>query len=82
MNLAQPYSAARDIERAKSEFLEAIRLEPDNPAPHVQLALLYFRAHESDAGVAEMRSAARSIPFGVGLHVALAHGLEFSGHTS
>jgi tetratricopeptide (TPR) repeat protein len=82
LDLARFYSEqANDIEKALAEIREAIRLEPDNERPHVQLALLYHKQKDFVNGLAELREVTRIASAGHFEHLALAHELENAGHT-
>ena len=75
--LANQYSQeGQDFEKARDEFRQAIKLEPDNSGFHIQLARLYFQYHDTEASLAELRQAVTIAPFGVMEHLNLAGALE------
>lgn len=48
------YQARHDPERAKREFMTAIKGDPSAAAPHYQLAQVYRELHDSDASAREL----------------------------
>jgi tetratricopeptide (TPR) repeat protein len=52
----------RTAKQAEREFLEAVRLEPDNPDLHYQFALYYKAMKVRSRAVAELRTAVRLEP--------------------
>ena len=75
------YVQAHDLEKAQSEFQEAIRLEPGNAGLHTSMAFLYLSRHSAEASLSELREAVRIVPFGTFQHMVLAGALETLGRT-
>jgi Flp pilus assembly protein TadD len=75
------YVQAHNLEKAQSEFQEAIRLEPGNAGLHTSLAFLYLSRHNAEASLSELREAVRIVPFGTFQHMVLADALETLGRT-
>ncbi len=66
------FSRQGDLDRAREEFAEALRLEPQRPEAHYNLANIDFRQGELEKAEAGYREAVRRNPYYESAHLALA----------
>ena len=63
LNAAGEYALLGDLENARRELQEAVRLEPGNPDLHFALAALCLSQHDTPSELAEYREAIRIAPY-------------------
>lgn len=80
-HLGTYFSQQGDLERAREEFAEALRLEPQRPEAHYNLANILFRQGEAETAEAGYREAIRRNPYYESAHLALALVLEQRGES-
>ena len=71
-----------DFELAQSEYVEAIRLEPDSPILRSSFAFFLLSRNHPDEALAQLREAVRIAPSGTFQRMMLAGVLESLGHTA
>jgi tetratricopeptide (TPR) repeat protein len=76
------YLQASNFEKARQEFNEAMRLEPDDPMPHFLIAATDYMFGQKEAGLAELRETVRISPAGKKPHIAVAGALQEMGRTA
>ena len=78
--LADYYQTTGNLEKAVSEFQDALRLEPDNAELHGTFAVFYGAQGDYDEEIAELREAVRIVPYGLEERAELARVLVQQGH--
>jgi Tfp pilus assembly protein PilF len=76
------YWRVGNVEKARQEFREAVRLEPSAAMPRLVTAMMDITIRDNEAALAELHEMVRIAPAGIAQHVALAAVLDLMGRNS